>query len=229
MIIHREGEFIMSKAEKLINEDGEYFAKSGRIKYYPLAIDHGFGATLVDVDGKEYIDLLSSASSQNIGHAPKKVTDAIKRQAEKFVHYTPAYMYHEPLVRLSKKLCDIAPGDDEKRVAFGLSGSDANDGIIKFARAYTGRPYIISFTNAYHGSTFGALSMSAISLNMRKHYSTVSIIFHFLINIEGCSNNHNLTQLKNIWLLLKRCLQSMCQLRKLHASWLRRFKVTVGC
>ena len=56
----------MSKAEELINEDGKYFAASGRIKYYPLAIDHGYGATLVDVDGKEYIDLLSSASSQNV-------------------------------------------------------------------------------------------------------------------------------------------------------------------
>lgn len=160
----------MSKAQDLIKEDEQYFAKSGRIKYYPLAIDHGYGATLVDVDGKEYIDLLASASSQNVGHAPKKVTEEIKKQVDKFVHYTPAYMYHEPLIRLSKKLCDISPGDYEKRVTYGLSGSDANDGIIKFARAYTGRPYIISFTNAYHGSTFGSLSMSAISLNMRKKY-----------------------------------------------------------
>lgn len=160
----------MSKAQDLIKEDEQYFAKSGRIKYYPLAIDHGYGATLVDVDGKEYIDLLASASSQNVGHAPKKVTEAIKKQVDKFVHYTPAYMYHEPLIRLSKKLCDISPGNYEKRVTYGLSGSDANDGIIKFARAYTGRPYIISFTNAYHGSTFGSLSMSAISLNMRKKY-----------------------------------------------------------
>ncbi|MCR1797289.1 aspartate aminotransferase family protein [Staphylococcus warneri] len=160
----------MSKAQDLIKEDEQYFAKSGRIKYYPLAIDHGYGATLVDVDGKEYIDLLASASSQNVGHAPKKVTEAIKKQVDKFVHYTPAYMYHEPLIRLSKKLCDISPGDYEKRVTYGLSGSDANYGIIKFARAYTGRPYIISFTNAYHGSTFGSLSMSAISLNMRKKY-----------------------------------------------------------
>ena len=110
-------------------------------------------------------------------------------------------MYHEPLVKLSKKLCDIAPGDYEKRVTFGLSGSDANDGIIKFARAYTGRPYIISFTNAYHGSTFGALSMSAISLNMRKHYGPLLngfIIFHFRINTEGSLNNLNQTLLKNI-------------------------------
>lgn len=160
----------MSKAEELINEDGKYFAASGRIKYYPLAIDHGYGATLVDVDGKEYIDLLSSASSQNVGHAPEQVTEAIKAQVDQFIHYTPAYMYHEPLVKLAKKLCEISPGQYEKRVLFGLSGSDANDGIIKLARAYTGRPYIISFVNAYHGSTYGSLSMSAISLNMRKHY-----------------------------------------------------------
>ena len=160
----------MSKVSHLIDEDERYFAHSGRIKYYPLVIDHGYGATLIDIDGKSYIDLLASASSQNVGHAPKPVVEAIKNQTEKFIHYTPAYMYHEPLVRLSKKLCDIAPGNYEKRVTFGLSGSDANDGIIKFARAYTGRPYIISFTNAYHGSTFGSLSMSSISLNMRKHY-----------------------------------------------------------
>ncbi|HHU5480714.1 TPA: aspartate aminotransferase family protein [Staphylococcus aureus] len=160
----------MSKAHQLIQEDEHYFAKSGRIKYYPLVIDHGYGATLVDIEGKTYIDLLSSASSQNVGHAPREVTEAIKAQVDKFIHYTPAYMYHEPLVRLAKKLCEITPGDFEKRVTFGLTGSDANDGIIKFARAYTGRPYIISFTNAYHGSTFGSLSMSAISLNMRKHY-----------------------------------------------------------
>ena len=88
----------MSKAEELINEDGKYFAASGRIKYYPLAIDHGYGATLVDVDGKEYIDLLSSASSQNVGHAPKPVTEAIKKQARNLFIIHQRYMYHEPKI-----------------------------------------------------------------------------------------------------------------------------------
>lgn len=161
----------MKKAEALIHEDSKYFAKPGRIKYYPLAIESGHGATIVDVDGKEYIDLLSSASSQNVGHAPKQVAEAIKSQVDRFIHYTPAYMYHEPLVKLAKKLCEISPGDYDKRVLFGLSGSDANDGIVKLSRGFTRRPYIISFTNAYHGSTYGSLSMSAISLNMRKKYA----------------------------------------------------------
>ena len=68
----------MIKHIKLIQEDEHYFAKSGRIKYYPLVIDHGYGATLVDIEGKTYIDLLSSASSQNVGH---------KAQVDKFIHY----------------------------------------------------------------------------------------------------------------------------------------------
>ncbi|TGU98181.1 aminotransferase class III-fold pyridoxal phosphate-dependent enzyme, partial [Mesorhizobium sp. M8A.F.Ca.ET.173.01.1.1] len=61
----------MERAAQLINEDSQYFAKPGRIKYYPLAISHGYGATLVDMDGNTYIDLLASASSQNVGHAPQ--------------------------------------------------------------------------------------------------------------------------------------------------------------
>ena len=50
----------MSKVNHLIDEDERYFAHSGRIKYYPLVIDHGYGATLIDIDGKSYIDLLAS-------------------------------------------------------------------------------------------------------------------------------------------------------------------------
>ena len=46
-------------------------------------------------------------SSQNVGHAPKPVTEAIKKQAEKFIHYTPAYMYHEPAVKLSKSFVKL--------------------------------------------------------------------------------------------------------------------------
>ncbi|MDO6575363.1 aspartate aminotransferase family protein, partial [Staphylococcus pasteuri_A] len=71
---------------------------------------------------------------------------------------------------LSNKFCDITRGDYVNSVSFGLRGSDGNDVIFIFAREFSGRPYIFSFTNAYHGSAFGAVSMSAISLNLRKSY-----------------------------------------------------------
>lgn len=156
------------KVQKVIEHDKKYFAKAGRIPYYPLVIESAHGATLTDVNGKSYIDLLSSASSQNVGHTPKKVVEAIKKQAEKMVHYTPAYMHHEPLSKLAERLCQLSPGNFEKQVLFGLTGSDAVDGMIKFARGFTGRPYVISYTNAYHGSTYGSITASTISLNMRR-------------------------------------------------------------
>jgi 4-aminobutyrate aminotransferase len=152
----------------LVEEDKKVISPASRVPYYPLVVDHAKGSTVVDADGNEYLDFLASAAALNTGHSHPKVVDAIKQQADKFIHYTPAYMYHEPLVRLAQKLVDITPGDFPKQVAFGLSGSDANDAAIKLARAHTGRAKVISFIRSYHGSTYGSISLSAVSLNMRR-------------------------------------------------------------
>ncbi|MCK7476172.1 MAG: aminotransferase class III-fold pyridoxal phosphate-dependent enzyme [Candidatus Moduliflexus flocculans] len=121
-----------------------------------------------DVDGNTYIDLLASAGAINTGHCHPRVVDAIKKQAEELILYTHVYMYQEPLINLTKELIKIAPGDFRKRVFYGLCGSDANDGAIKMARTYTKRPKILSFIRAYHGSTYGALSLSGVSLPMHR-------------------------------------------------------------
>lgn len=156
------------RSQQIIKKDKLYFAASGRVPYYPLVVEEAQGSIVTDVDGKDYIDLLTSASALNLGHKPERVVNAIKEQTDRFIHYTPAYMHHEPIVELAERLAQVSPGDFEKKVTFGLSGSDANDAIIKFARGYTGRDLIISFENSYHGSTYGSMSMSAISLNMRR-------------------------------------------------------------
>lgn len=80
-----------------------------------------------------------------MGHNHRRVKEAIIRQVEDLIHYNPAYAYHKPMVDLAEELCRITPGGFPKRVAFGLSGSDANDAAIKVARSYTGRQKIISF------------------------------------------------------------------------------------
>ncbi|GMA69378.1 aspartate aminotransferase family protein [Leuconostoc litchii] len=112
--------------------------------------------------------MLASASATNTGHAHPKVVQAITNQAKKLIQYTPAYFANTSTAKLAKKLVDIVPGNFEKQVAFGNSGSDANDAIIKFARGYTGKQYVISFTGAYHGSTYGSISISGVSLNMTR-------------------------------------------------------------
>lgn len=155
-------------SKQMVRQESEFVAPTARIPYYDLVLDHGEGAVLYDVDGNSYVDLLASASATNVGHCHPKVVKAITDQAQKLIHYTPAYLYHTPEIELVERLAKLAPGDTPKKVVFGNSGSDANDAIIKFARAYTGRQYIVSFQGAYHGSTYGSLTLSAISLNMRR-------------------------------------------------------------
>jgi 4-aminobutyrate aminotransferase len=158
----------LENCTKIVDEDIVFIPQFTRSPYYPLAVKKGYGSILEDADGNKYIDLLSSAAVLNVGNCHPKVVKAIIDQTEELIHYTPGYMYLEAQVELAKKLIEITPGNFKKKVAFGLSGSDAIDGAIKLARAYTGRSKIISFTQSYHGSTYGAISVSTVSLNMRR-------------------------------------------------------------
>jgi len=158
----------IDKCIERVERDSNVIAGCCRIPYYPLVVYSIDGAIVKDIDGNSYIDLLSSAGVLNVGGSNLKVNKAIIDQVNKFVHYTPAYSYNEPMIELAQKLVEITPGNYNKKVSFGLSGSDANDGAIKFARAYTGKSNIITFIGAYHGSTFGSMTMSAITTKMRR-------------------------------------------------------------
>lgn len=154
--------------KQLLAAEDAALATSARIKYYDIVIDHGHGAVLTDVEGHQYLDLLASASSTNTGHTHPKVVQAIQHQAAKLIQYTPAYFANTSAAKLAPKLASLAPISDPVEISWGNSGSDANDAIIKFARAATGRQYVVSFTGAYHGSTYGSMSASAVSLNMTR-------------------------------------------------------------
>lgn len=158
----------MENNHQILAKENEAFATAARVKYYDIVIDSGRGAILTDVDGNQYIDLLASASSTNTGHCHPKVVKAIQEQAQKIIQYTPAYFANSQAARLAPRLAKLAPMSGPVEVAWGNSGSDANDAIIKFARAYTGRQYIVSFTGAYHGSTYGSMTLSSVSLNMAR-------------------------------------------------------------
>lgn len=156
----------MEKCNSIVKEDSNLIMPASKIPYFPLVVKRGYGAIVEDADGNKFIDMLSSAASANTGHSHPKVVQAIIEQAKELINYSSVYMYNELHVELAKALIEITPGSFEKKVTFGLSGSDSNDGMIKLARAYTGRSNIISFIGSYHGSTYGSISLSAISLNM---------------------------------------------------------------
>jgi len=134
----------------------------------PVIMDEQEGIWVKDIDGNIYIDFISGRCVANIGYRHPSVVKACKRQLDKSIHGAS-----ELAVRLTQKLVKITPGEFQKRVYYGLSGSDTSDCAIKAARWSTGRPYIIAFTGAYHGVTFGSLSVSSYTTFMRKGFYPV--------------------------------------------------------
>ena len=124
-----------------------------------LEIERAEGLYLYDTEGTKYIDLISGISVSNLGHRHPNVMRAIAEQSEKYLH---TLVYGEfvlsPQVKLAKKLAALLP-DNLDCAYFVNSGTEATEGAIKLAKRYTGRKNLVSFKNAYHGSTNGALSL----------------------------------------------------------------------
>lgn len=158
----------LNKALRIVERDRNAIGRCSRLAYYPVVAAHASGAHIWDVDGNDYIDFLAGAATLTVGHTHPKVVAAVKEQAERLLHYAMVYEYNELPVRLAERLNKLAPGPFKKKTVFGLSGSGANDIAMKLARAATSRIKLVGFLQGYHGSTFGALSLTAVSLGMRR-------------------------------------------------------------
>lgn len=124
-----------------------------------LEIEKAEGIWLFSTDGRKYADLISGVSVSNLGHSHPSIIQAVKDQLDKHMHLMVYGEYIQtPQVKLAKLLADNLPGD-LNCTYFVNSGSEAIEGAMKLAKRYTGRPGIIAFRNAYHGSTQGSLSV----------------------------------------------------------------------
>lgn len=160
----------MSRADELLRREARYVSPATRLDFSPIVVDSGIGARFVSVDGEEFLDFHSMACVLNTGHRHPRVIEALKRQLDRLVHCNPGYVTHEPMIALAERLGALVPGEGPRRVAFGLSGSDANDGALKLVRAATGRWRVLAFSNAYHGNTYGAMSLSSVTNAMRRGF-----------------------------------------------------------
>lgn len=124
-----------------------------------LNITHAEGSKMWDADGREYIDLIAGISVCNVGHRHPKVVEAIKRQADQYLHIMVyGELVENPQVAYAQKLTSQLP-ESLNAVFYTASGSEATEGAMKLAKRHTGRTQIISFRQSYHGSTQGALSI----------------------------------------------------------------------
>ena len=138
-----------------------FFRHLGLPGQHPLAleIDRAEGIYVYDTTGRPYTDLVSGVSVSNLGHRHPAVVKAIREQVEKYTHLMVyGEFIQSPQVMLAKELSDCLPGHLD-HTYFVNSGSEAIEGAIKLARRFTGRTEVAAFRNAYHGGTYGALSI----------------------------------------------------------------------
>jgi 4-aminobutyrate aminotransferase/(S)-3-amino-2-methylpropionate transaminase len=119
------------------------------------------GATIEDVDGNRYIDFAGGIGCLNIGHRSPRVISAIQAQLEKHLHLCFAVTPYEGYVAVAEKLNSLAPGNFAKKTILLNSGAEAIENAIKIARAYTKRPAVICFEDAFHGRTLLTMSLTS--------------------------------------------------------------------
>lgn len=142
--------------QELANETPTRIAPIG----IPLAWEEASGATFKDPDGNVFIDLSSGVAVNNVGHSHPEIVKVVQEECTKLMHTPDGTCKNRQ--RLGQMLSDIAPGNlkNNVKMAYGLSGSSANEIAIKYARASTGKSIILAFQGAYHGSIGTTLSLT---------------------------------------------------------------------
>jgi 4-aminobutyrate aminotransferase/(S)-3-amino-2-methylpropionate transaminase len=127
----------------------------------PVFADSAEGAVIEDVDGNRYIDFAGGIGCLNVGHRSPRVIAAIRQQLEKHLHLCFAVTPYESYVAVAEKLNSLAPGKFAKKTMLVNSGAEAIENSIKIARAYTKRPAVVCFEDAFHGRTLLAMSLTS--------------------------------------------------------------------
>jgi 4-aminobutyrate aminotransferase / (S)-3-amino-2-methylpropionate transaminase / 5-aminovalerate transaminase len=140
-----------------------------RAKAVPRGLSHGTpiyaakakDAWIEDVDGNRYIDFAGGIGCLNVGHRRDEVLKAVQGQLDHFLHTCVQVTPYESYIRLAERMNDITPGNFAKKTIFINSGAEAVENAVKIARAYTKRPGIIAFEDAFHGRTMMTLALTS--------------------------------------------------------------------
>ena len=154
------------KAQAIIERDAAYSSTS-YIKEYPLAVSHGEGAVLEDTDGNRYIDFMAGIAVSSTGYSHPQVVAAVREAAGRFLHICGTDFYYQGMSDLCERLAHAGPGPSKKRVFLTNSGTEAVEGAIKLVRNSTRRSHLIAFRGAFHGRSYGAMSLTSSKVKQR--------------------------------------------------------------
>lgn len=149
-----------------------------------VEITRAKGVYMYGPEGQEYIDMISGVSVSNTGHGHPAVIEAVKKQVDQYMHLMVyGEIIQTPQVKYAEKLSEILP-PALSSCYFVNSGSEAVEGALKLAKRYTGRSRIVSFKNAYHGSTHGALSVQGSELYRNAFRPLIPDVYQIEFNDE---------------------------------------------
>jgi 4-aminobutyrate aminotransferase len=147
------------KALAMIERDKKVVSSSYP-RGYPFVMDHGKGVEVWDPDGNRFIDMMGGIAVAATGHAHPLVVKAVQDAAEKFLHISSDF-YHENWIRLSEKLDELAPFEENAKIFLTNSGTESVETAIKLAKYHTKRHNFIGFFGAFHGRTMGSVAFTA--------------------------------------------------------------------
>ena len=127
----------------------------------PIFVESATGATLTDVDGNTFLDFAGGIGCLAVGHSNAAVSERVHAQVDRFLHTDFTIVPYDSYVELAERLTARAPIGGPVKAAFFNSGAEAVENAVKIARAATGRPAVIAFTNAFHGRTLMAMSLTS--------------------------------------------------------------------
>ncbi|HLE99715.1 MAG TPA: 4-aminobutyrate--2-oxoglutarate transaminase [Gaiellaceae bacterium] len=147
-------------AERILADRARYVAPG--MTTPRLVVAHAEGARITDPDGRSFIDFAGGIGCQNTGHRHAAVVEAIKEQADRYLHQCFMVGVYEPYVEVCRRLAELSPcaGDDQRSILVN-SGAEAVENAVKIARVATGRPAVVVFDGAFHGRTLLAMTMTS--------------------------------------------------------------------
>ena len=158
-----------TRAQRVASERARYVAPG--VTTPQLVVAHAEGARITDPDGRTYLDFAGGIGCQNLGHRHPAVVEAVKEQADRYLHQCAIVGTYEPYVEVCRRLSELSPcGSGEQRSALVNSGAEAVENAVKIARAATGRPAVVVFENAFHGRTLLAMTMTAKVVPYKKGF-----------------------------------------------------------
>ncbi len=159
---------------------------------YPIVPARGLGCAIEDIDGNVFLDFAAGIAVNSTGHSHPDVVKAIQAQAAELQHFSASDFYLPIYARAAAELARIAPMKGKTRVFIGNSGAEAVEAGLKLARHHTGRSNVIAFLGAFHGRTYGAVSLTASKAKYHAGFGPMLPgVYHVPFGLDGLDEIEN--------------------------------------